>query len=112
LSYQNAKLILSSRNKTDLELVKSECKNAANVAIITLDLENYSNFSVDVKKAITCFGHIDILINNGGISQRSLAENTLVSVDERILKVNYLGTVALTKALLPHFIENKSGQIV
>jgi short-subunit dehydrogenase len=112
LSNQDALLILSSRNKTDLELVKNECKNAANVEIIPLDLENYSDFSTEVKKAIACFGHIDILVNNGGISQRSLAENTLISVDERILKINYLGTVALTKALLPHFIVNKSGQFV
>jgi len=112
LSNQNAKLILSSRNKTDLALVKNQCKNAINVKIIPLDLENYTDFTTDVNKAIFCFGHIDILVNNGGISQRSLAENTLISVDEKILKINYLGTVALTKALLPYFIENKSGHFV
>jgi len=112
LSNLDAKLILSSRNKTDLELVKSECKNTKNVEVISLDLENYTDFASDVKKAIACFGKIDILVNNGGISQRSLAENTIISVDERILRINYLGTVALTKAVLPHFIENKSGQFV
>lgn len=112
LANLNAKLILSSRNKTDLELVKNQCKNLNNVKIIPLDLENYTNFNEKVAKAIACFGTIDILVNNGGISQRSLAENTIISVDEKILKINYLGTVALTKALLPHFIKNKSGQFV
>ena len=52
---------------------------------------------------------IDILVNNGGISQRSLATETHISVDKKIMEVNYIGTIALTKALLPHFIENKKG---
>jgi short-subunit dehydrogenase len=52
------------------------------------------------------------LINNGGISQRSLAEHTLLEVDKRIIEVNYLGTVVLTKAILPHFIKNKKGHVV
>ncbi|WP_439128950.1 SDR family NAD(P)-dependent oxidoreductase, partial [Polaribacter sp.] len=54
----------------------------------------------------------DILVNNGGISQRSLVNETQISVDKRIIDINYLGTVALTKAILPHFIANKKGQFV
>ncbi|QOD59719.1 SDR family oxidoreductase [Polaribacter haliotis] len=109
---KNAKLILSSRKKEALELVKNECKNNENVKIITLDLEDYNNLQTKAVEAIATFGKIDILINNGGISQRSLVENTQISVDKRIMDINYLGTVALTKALLPHFIKNKSGQFV
>ncbi|QTE21453.1 SDR family oxidoreductase [Polaribacter cellanae] len=109
---KNAKLILSSRKKEALELVKSECKNSENVKIITLDLEDYNNLQVKADEAIATFGKIDILINNGGISQRSLVKNTQIMVDKRIMDINYLGTVALTKAVLPHFIKNKNGQFV
>ena len=112
LSNLDAKLILSSRNKTDLELVKSKCKSPEKVEIIPLDLEKYHDFSSEVQQAIACFGKIDILVNNGGISQRSLVENTIIDVDERIMNINFLGTIALTKALMPHFIENKSGHFV
>jgi len=112
LSNQEAKLILSSRKKTDLELVKDKCKNPSDVKIIELDLENYSGFDNKVTEAIACFGTVDILVNNGGISQRSLASKTSIEVDKRIMDINYLGTVALTKALLPYFIDNKSGQFV
>jgi len=52
------------------------------------------------------------LVNNGGISQRSLASETSIAVDKRIMDINYLGTVALTKSVLPHFIENKNVQFV
>ena len=112
LSNQNAKLILSSRNKGDLELVKNTCKNPADVKIITLDLEDYNNLQTKADKAIAAFGTIDILVNNGGISQRALVKDTHITVDKRIMDINYLGTVALTKAILPHFIQNKNGHFV
>jgi short-subunit dehydrogenase len=112
LSQQNAKLILSSRDINALEFVKNECKSSENVVIIPLDLEDYSQFSDKVKEAITAFGTIDILVNNGGISQRSFVKNTTILVDKRIMDINYLGTVALTKAILPHFLQQKKGHFV
>ena len=112
LSHQNAKIILSSRKKEDLELVKKACKNLDDVKIITLDLEDYSNFQNVADKAISAFGRIDILVNNGGISQRSLAKDTRITVDKRLMDINYLGTIGLSKAILPHFINNKNGQFV
>ena len=112
LSKQEAKIILSSRKKEDLELVKQQCKNINDVKIITIDLEDYNNLQPKVDAALALFGKVDILVNNGGISQRSFAKDTLISVDKRIMDINYLGTVALSKALLPHFIENKKGHFV
>ncbi|WP_339880918.1 SDR family oxidoreductase [Polaribacter vadi] len=112
LSNQNAKLILSSRKKDDLALVKAACKNPDKVKIITLDLEDYTNLQSKADEAIVAFGTIDVLVNNGGISQRSLVKDTTILVDKRIMDINYLGTVALTKAILPHFIKNKNGHFV
>jgi short-subunit dehydrogenase len=112
LSSQNAKIILSSRKNQELELVKKLCKNPNNVKIVTLDLEDYTNLQPKVDQAIAAFGKIDILVNNGGISQRSFAKDTQIAVDKRIMDINYLGTVALSKALLPHFIKNQLGHFV
>jgi dehydrogenase/reductase SDR family protein 7B len=112
LSNQNAKIILSSRKIEDLELVKKQCKNTNDVKIVPLDLEDYTNLQTKVDAAIAAFGKIDILVNNGGISQRSLVKDTLIDVDKRIMDINYLGTVALSKAILPHFIKNKVGHFV
>ena len=112
LSNQNAKLILSSRKKDALELVNNECKNPDEVKIVTLDLEDYTNLKPKVDEAINCFGTVDILVNNGGVSQRSFVKDTQISVDKRIMDINYLGTVALSKAILPHFTKNKKGQFV
>ena len=112
LSKQKTKLIISSRNETALLKVKNECENPEYVKIIPLDLEDYTNFNLKVKEAINLFGSIDVLINNAGISQRSFVKDTLITVDKRIMDINYLGTIALTKALLPYFITKNSGHFV
>jgi len=112
LSNCNARLILSARNGSALEAVKQACNNSDAVKILPLDLEAYASLHDTVIEAISLFGVVDILVNNGGISQRSFTKDTHIAVDKRIMDINYLGTVALTKGLLPHFIKNKSGQFV
>ena len=112
LSRLDALLIISARNKEALESVKSACQNSENVWVLPLDLAAYDDFDNTVKKALNVYGRIDILVNNGGISQRSFAKDTEISVDKQIMEINYTGTIALTKAVLPHFLERKEGQIV
>ena len=58
------------------------------------------------------FADIDILVNNGGISFRGEITSTTLEVDVRLMKTNYFGAVALTKALLPSMIQRKSGHVV
>ncbi len=112
LSKQNVKLILSSRNENALNQVKNECENSSTIKILPLNLEDYTNLFSKVEEALLLFGSVDVLFNNGGISQRSLAKDTFIEVDKRIMDINYLGTVALTKALLPHFIKKNNGYFV
>ena len=112
LSKHGVNLILSSRNKNSLEDVKKMCDNSSEIKVLPLDLEDYTNMNPKVSEAISYFGRIDVLVNNGGVSQRSLVKDTNVSVDKRLMDINYLGTVALSKALLPHFIKNNSGHFV
>jgi len=111
-SKYKVQLILSSRNEELLIAVKNACAYPEKIHLLPLDLEDYSNMELKVKTALSFFGGIDILINNGGISQRALAINTSIAVAKKIMDVNYFGTVALSKALLPHFIEKKSGHFV
>ncbi len=111
LSKQGSQLIISSRNEAALNAVKNEC-NSEKTIVLPLDLAQHDQMAENVKKALTYFGKIDVLINNGGISQRSLTKNTLLEVDKQIMAVNYFGTVALTKALLPYFIKQQKGHFV
>lgn len=112
LSSYDVKLILSSRNIEKLEEVRARCQKPENVKILSMDLEQTGEAKRWVNDALALFNGIDLLINNAGISQRSLAADTVIDVDQRIFRINYFGTVALTKALLPHFIEKKQGYFV
>lgn len=105
-----AKLIISARRELELERVKKESQLSDDQCLVLpLDLELHDQMPDKVRKALDYFGHIDILINNGGISQRSLVRETDFAVYKKLIEIDYLGTVALSKALLPHFIERKSG---
>ena len=107
-----ANVILSARNEKNLNKVKSACKNYEKVKVLPLDLADFSAFAEKAKIANNFFNGIDILVNNGGISQRSYAKDTDLKVDQQIFDINYFGTIALTKTVLPYFITKKSGQIV
>lgn len=113
LSAYNCKLILSARTLTLLEKVKSKCQaNPDKIKVLPLDLSKSESLPGKVQQAQSFFGPIDILVNNGGVSQRSLANDTIMEVDRQIMEVNYFGAITLSKLLLPDMIARKSGHHV
>lgn len=110
--FKNIKLVLSARKMESLEQVILKNKIQCPHILLPLDLEHPENFNTLAQKVIETFGTIDILINNAGISQRSFAKDTDLEVDKRIIAIDYIGVVALSKAVLPYFIKNKSGLFV
>lgn len=109
---QGASVVLSSRNAAALELVRSSLKNSEKHLCLALDLEQSQNFDELTSIVIEKFGRIDILVNNGGLSQRSKVADTKLETDRRIMEINYFGNIALTKAVLPFMIKQKSGHFV
>lgn len=112
LNRKGCKLIISARDEKKLEEVRARCVMADSVKIIPLDLIEFVSMPEKAKKAIACFGGLDILINNAGISQRSLIQHTSLEVYKKLMDVNYLGTIALSKAVLPFFLKQKKGHFV
>lgn len=112
LSNKGFQVIISARNTDQLSNIKEEVNNSENIFILPLDLTETDTFHEKCKQAVEAFGKVDILINNGGISQRSLVVETSLEVDRKLMEVNFFGTVGLSKALLPHFLKNQSGQFV
>lgn len=106
-----AKLVLSARRRDELERVARACGNAE-VLIHPLDLGSGSDFEGDVKAVLAKFGRIDVVVHNGGISQRAAVKDTQMDVHRRIMEVNYFGAIALTKATLPPMLAAKRGHFV
>jgi dehydrogenase/reductase SDR family member 7B len=109
---EGAKVILSARREGELERVKAGCASPEKVGVLPLDLEKPEEFLGKAEAATRLFGPIDILVNNAGISQRSLVLETSFDVDVRIMNVDFLSQVALTKLVLPAMVERRSGRIV
>lgn len=110
MGQRGARVILSARNQNRLQQVKEEMPHPERAAVLPLDLGDLDTLPGMVDKALALFGSVDILVNNAGISQRSKITDTSMEVYEKLIRVDYLGTVALSKALLPHFIQRKQGQ--
>jgi len=104
-----ARVILSSRRPDELERVRRSCAQPEQVRVLPLDLVEISSFAAKTAEAIALFGQIDLLIHNGGIAQRSLVKDTGMEVHRRVMEVDYFSYVALTQAILPHFIQRKAG---
>lgn len=112
LNEAGATVILSARNQRGLEDVQRKLKYPAKSFIVLLDLERPDTFESATKKIIDQFSSIDILVNNGGLSQRGEAHETSMEINRRIMEINYFGNIALTKAVLPFMQAKKSGHIV
>jgi len=113
LHQRGAKLILSSRRQEALQKVKQNCEgDVSDIHIITLDLSETDSLPQKAEHALGIYGRIDYLFNNGGISQRSLAIDTQMDVIRKVMEINFFGSVALTKAVLPSMIKRQSGHIV
>jgi dehydrogenase/reductase SDR family member 7B len=110
---EGANLILSSRNQSELYRVRANCNpNAKEILVVPMDVGNHDEVFATAEKVLKEVGKIDILINNAGISQRGLAKDTHFDIDKRIMNIDYFGTVALTKAVLPSMLLHKLGHIV
>lgn len=107
-----AKIVISARRANELERVKNNCPKPQKITTQALDLAKHGEINGIAQKVLEEAGHIDILVNNGGISQRSLAKETPLEIDKKIMDINFFGTICLTKAVLPSMIERKSGHIV
>ncbi|MBK8924965.1 MAG: SDR family oxidoreductase [Crocinitomicaceae bacterium] len=112
LNADGAFVILSSRNQKNLEEVKSSLTYPEKSDIFLLDLEHSENFDQLAKNVIEKHKRIDMLINNGGLSQRGIAGETAMNIDRRIMEINYFGNIAITKAVLPYMRNQQDGHIV
>lgn len=110
---RGAKLILSARREQVLEKVRDTClQKTPEVHILPFDLEDAETLEGICRRAHAFFQRIDVLVNNGGISQRALAEETPLSIDRKIMEINFFGNIALAKCMLPYMRGQRGGRIV
>ncbi len=108
---KGASLIISSNEPEQLERVRESCPAKEKVAALFLDLLDLDSIPAKGQEALSKHGRVDLLINNGGISQRSLVPETAMATYKKIMDIDFFGHVAVTKSILPSMLEQKAGHI-
>ncbi|GAB3294334.1 SDR family oxidoreductase [Pseudidiomarina andamanensis] len=111
LAEAGAHLILTSRRQDALEQVRQSLAHPERHQVLALDLSQPEQAAAMAKDTLGD-QMIDILINNAGVSQRSLILETDMSVYRQLMEIDYFGVIALTKLVLPRMVERRAGQIV
>ena len=112
LSQHQYDIILISRNKDSLELVKEEIKKINNnCEIIPADLSKKEDFKKIFSK-LEEINNIDVLVNNAGVGIFNKIENVSSEEWDIQMDTNLKGAFLITKEIVPGMIKNKSGKII
>ena len=109
LAARGARVILSGRNVAALEAVAGECADAL---VLPFEVTDFDAIPALAERAWRWQGRLDGLVNNAGVSQRSLAVETAFPVYQQVIAVDLLAPIALTQAVLPRMVEAGGGRLV
>ena len=112
LAPKGASLILSSRRVETLELLRANLANSDNHQILALDLSDPTSLYKVLEQNQALLDKVDVLFNNGGISQRSLTWEATPESERLMMETNYFGAIRVARAVLPGMMSRNSGSIV
>ncbi len=108
---QGAQIVLTARRHEELENVRLSLPNPEQHLSVVADITRESQVEQAYRTVLEQKGRIDWLINNAGLSQRALIQETSMQTERAIMEVDYFSQVFLTKTVLPTFLQQKSGRI-
>ena len=102
-------VVLASRDEVALARVAELCERAGGKALVVkTDVGDEAQCKRMIDEAVKAFGGVDVLVNNAGVSMWArFDEITDLAVFERLMRVNYLGTVYCTYHALPHLKKSR-----
>lgn len=109
---EGATIVICARKADALEVVSHELRQAGiTVLALTADVSVERDVQQLIEQTVARFGRLDILINNAGISMRSMLIDTDPAVIQKVMDINFMGTVYATRYALP-YIQQAKGSIV
>ena len=100
-------------DKTDVKGLEEEFKQYnIETLFIKTDVSKFDDCEKMVKDAIEKFGHIDVLVNNAGITKDNLILRMSVEDFEKVIDINLKGTFNVTKNVVPYMMKKKTGKII
>ena len=108
---QGWQVVMMARNLDKLTAAAAFGTDKSRLLLISADVTSVEDCERVVRATLEKFHHIHVLVNNAGISMRSMFSKLSLSVFERVMAVNFYGTVYMTYAALPHLLKEK-GSII
>ena len=101
-------------NIENVEELEARIKGNANIEILFVqaDVTSFESCENMINKAIEKFGHIDVVVNNAGITKDGLLMRMKEEDFDKVINVNLKGTYNVTKNAIPHMMKQKYGRIV
>ncbi|MBS4057588.1 MAG: SDR family oxidoreductase [Bacteroidales bacterium] len=110
---EKARLIISGRNADKLRLLQTEARTKGlECAVFPFELTDPEGIAKSCQEVLRQFDRIDVLVHNGGVSQRALVTEAPIALDRHIMETNFFGAVAITKAILPRMVAQGGGKLV
>jgi dehydrogenase/reductase SDR family protein 7B len=106
---RGASVILSGRRAEALARVAATVPDRT--LVLPFEATAFDTLPGIVEQAWGWRGSVDLLVNNAGIGQRSLALDTGLEVYRQLIEVDYLAPVALTQQVLPRMVAQRHGHI-
>ena len=112
LAHHGAQVALVARNRESLEQVRAEIVQAGGAALaVPADVTDAEQVRHAVEATVSHFGKLDILICSAGLSMRTYFEGSQLEAMERVMCVNFFGTLYATHFALPH-VKKTKGSLV
>ncbi|MBD2754259.1 SDR family oxidoreductase [Spirosoma validum] len=109
---EGARIAICGRKADAMNVVSDELSQAGiDVFALTADVSIEQDVKQFIEQTVEHFGRLDILINNAGISMRSMLIDTDPAVIQKVMDINFMGTVYATRYALP-YIQQTKGSIV
>jgi 3-oxoacyl-[acyl-carrier protein] reductase len=113
LAKAGATVALAARNETKLAEVQAEIEAAGGkAAAFAIDVADESSIKAGAKAVLECFGKVEILVNNAGITKDGLVLRMKRADWDDVLTTNLTGSFLLTQALLGAMLKNRWGRII
>lgn len=94
------------RSPEKLQQIRNETQGK-NLLALQCDVSIESDCKVFIESVITRFGHIDVLVNNAGISMRSMFSDVSVETMRQVMEINFWGAVYCTRYAMASVIRQK-----